>query len=163
MRSSKIVYGIGITLTTMLTGCLHLLESSEVNRLTTCKNTDLKAIKKNLLLAGYEIKRDDADSLTTDYKQTSGYSQNRELRRVTIVKLDDKDFKFTIRLKSKRIETGGNSYSNNNYGNSKKSDSTININMNQAVETENDSDQAYYKEHMGEYEQMKLEICGAGH
>ena len=160
-RSYFLVYGVGIAATVLLTGCLHLLAAGEVNQLTTCKNTDLKAIKKSLLLAGYDIKREDADNLTTEYKQTSGYSSDRVLRRITVVKLDDKSYKFNVRVKSKRIENNSNSYSSNNYGNnSKKHDTNININMNTPIETENEFDQSYYKEHVGEYEQTKQEVCG---
>jgi hypothetical protein len=151
---------LGIVL--VLGGCLHLLESSEVNRLTTCKNTDLKKIKKNLLLAGYEIKREDTESLTTDYKQVSGYGTDKSLQRITVVKLDDKDYKFNVRVKDKRVERNDQQYSNNNYGNKKKSGNTtnININMNQPIETENDYDQQYYKEHVGAYEQTHQQVCG---
>ena len=161
---TKIFYAAALTASALLAGCLHLLESSEVSRLTTCSKTDLKAIKKNLLLAGYEIKRDDADSVTTDYKQTSGYGTEKTLRRITVVKLDETSFKFNVRVKSKRVENTGNNYSNNNYGNNaKRSDTNININMSQPIETENDYDQDYYKEHVGQYEQTKSEVCGPGH
>ncbi len=163
MRSPKIVYGLCIAASALVAGCLHMLEGSEVNRLTTCKNTDLKAIKKNLLLAGYEIKREDTDNITTDYKQTSGGGMDKTMRRITVVKLDDKAYKFNVRVKSKRVEQNNNNYSNDPYNKKKKSDTTININMSQPIETENDFDQDYYKEHVAQYEQTKSEVCGNGH
>lgn len=159
-RFSKVIgYGISVAAVMLAAGCLHMLESSEVNRLTTCQNTDLKKIKKNLLLAGYEVNKEDGDNLTTDFKQVSGYGGDKTMRRITVIKLDDKTYKFNVRLKSKRIESNQNNYSSDPY-NKKKSDTTININMNQPIETENDFDQDYYKERVAQYESMRQEVCG---
>ncbi len=143
----------------LVTGCLHALESNEVTRLTTCKNNDLKKIRKNLLLAGYEIKNESDSDLTTDYKQYAGYGGDRNLRRITVVKLDGKDFKFNVRQKSKSIQRNNNQYSNGN--NSKKGGTTINIDASQPIEVENDFDQEYYKERIAQYEQTQREVCGS--
>ena len=139
-------------------GCVHALDSNEVVRVTTCKNTDLKAIRKNLLLAGYEIKSASDTDLTTDYKQVAGYSSDKTARRITVVKMDDKTYRFNVRLKSSRVERNQNNagYQDPN----KKNGTTINIDMSQPIEVQNDYDQAYYQEHVAEYDNTHREVCG---
>lgn len=142
----------------VLAGCVTPLGRSEIETLTTCKDTDIKKIRKNLLLAGYEIKSESDGDITTDFKQVQGWGQDRGLRRITVVKIDDKTFKFNVRIRNVRVEKS-NSGLTVGSGDAKKSNN-INIDLSQPIETTNDNDQSYYEEYRDDYRGTQQEVCG---
>jgi hypothetical protein len=140
----------------VLSSCLHLMAPSEVEEVTTCKDTDLKAIRKNLLLNGFKVTGETAEDLQTDYKQMSGYSGDKESASVTVVKIDDKTFKFRVRVKEDRLETRDG----NSMGLSTGKDKGMYFQQRETVATSNESDQVYYVEHRARHEALRAQVCG---
>ena len=146
-------------------GCVTPMASREVDGLTHCRGSDLKRIRKSLLLAGYEIKNGGDDDLVTEYKQIAGYGGDRTLRRVTVVKVGDGEYRFKVRLKSVRLERPGQNDAATMHGASSASTSQdkqarIVIDMNPPVELEDEYDEEYYEERRARYEEVQREVCG---
>lgn len=152
-------YFFAAAFTMSMFSCVHPMGQSDIEQLTTCKNTDLKAIRKNLLLAGYKVTNQSDDDIQTDFKQVSGYSSSKQLIALTVVKIDDKNFKFRVRRRAEStssVPTNETSISNGSGQNNQK----VSITQTQLVHNSDEFDQSYYIENRGEYEQTHLEVCG---
>lgn len=146
-------------LTAVVVGCVTPMSQSDIDELTTCKNTNLKAIRKNLLLNGYKILNATDEDLSTDFKQVSGYSTSRTLQAINVIKIDDKTFRFKVRKREDRVETvdtGSTSFSQG-MGNQSQS---VNIQQKQAVNTSNENDERYYIEYRETYAKTHRDVCG---
>ena len=153
-----------------LSSCMTpITDPNVLNDLTTCRNTSLEKIKKNLLLMGYEIAKSDDQSISTEYKQDSGYSGSRLFSRVNVVKVSPKVIKFKVIEKHIYKSTDADrSYINthgtnrNNYGGVSRQTGGAEIVSYKTVTNENESDRTYYIEKEHEYRMFKDQLCGFG-
>jgi hypothetical protein len=157
---SLTVLGTAILVTTA-TGCLNLIPGlartpmpeTQVADLTTCNTGDMASIKKNLVLAGYSVKNADGDTLETEFKQVDGYGTQKELEKITVVKVDGAKAKFRVRVREEgmqKVETGR---VQDSQGRTVATDS-------QLVGTQNETDEHYYNEARTQYEARKKNVCG---
>lgn len=139
---------------------MHAMPQNEINELTTCKNTSLKNIKKNLLLAGYEVDSESEDHLTTRYMQVSGYGTSKDSMRFNIVKVDNNTFRFKVKTKADRTETVNAGGQTTTVGSGKNK---INIQQDnkQVVQTSDESDQSYWVERRADYVRTQNDVCGS--
>lgn len=143
------------------TGCFGLggfgrtpMPADQVGALTTCKGSDMASIKKNLMLSGYSIRSASDDAIETDFKQVSGYGTNKELQRVSIVKVDDKTARFHVRVKSEGVEKVETGRVTTTSGKVVATD-------NKLVHTENEEDEHYFNESRQLHEKTHREVCGS--
>jgi hypothetical protein len=163
--SRGIYYIIGSFLFLYLTACVTPMGPGEIDDLTSCKGIGLPAIRKNLLLAGYDIQSQGEEDLTTGFKQVSGYGTSRGLQRITVVKIAENQFRFRVTLRSdsmQAISTGSTTQkiTTTTSGNSPKSTYENTNDQRQLVSTSNEGDQTYYVEHRGNYESTRHAVCG---
>lgn len=157
LRKSQLLIGAVF----FVTGCVTPMGAGEIQSLTTCRNTDMQAIRKNLLMSGYEIKSESATDLVTDFKQVGGYGRERALQRITVVKVDESTFRFNVRLRDVRVERdSGRGMSVTNSDPKRQQSSTVTIDLSQPVEVTQDTDRSYYQEHADKYAQTQQEVCG---
>ena len=141
--------------------CVTPMTMSQVEDVTTCKQTTLKKIRKNLLLAGYEIEEQTSEDLVTEWKQTGGYEKNRSLDRITVVKVDDSTFRFKVMQRSVRVDRENIATVSTTSKSKKRRDSaTTGISFGRDVDRTNDSEQRYYQEYETTYRQKQYEVCG---
>ncbi len=145
------------------TGCMGMfaamnprtpLQTAELDAVTTCKNSSIGKIKKNLMLAGYSIRSESPDTLETEFKQVEGYGTSTASERIMVVKVDDASIKFRVRVKSEgmqKVETGRVTTTS---GQTVATDS-------QLVHTQNEADEEYYKESMVQHQKEQSMVCGS--
>jgi hypothetical protein len=147
-----------------LTGCLTPMGPSQVDQMTSCNHADMAKIKKNLVLAGYTIVHDDAETIQTDYKQVSGSGTRRNLQKISVVKLEDSLARFKVRVREDRIEPvkGSEERTSVVIGKNEKSTATAQSKTETTnyVPTSNEVDETYYEEHAAAYQNTKREVCG---
>jgi hypothetical protein len=157
-------------------GCFMLgpvrtpIQGQQVEQLTTCKNTDLGKIRKNLMLNGFSIRDATDDTIETEYKQVDDGLRAPSLaggpfarvegpvsktsKRVTVIKLDDTTVKFRVRVREdslRKVETGRVTSST---GQVIATDSSL-------VHDENEQDEHYFTETIPQHEETRRQICGA--
>ena len=137
------------------------MKSARIKELTTCKNTSLKEIRKNLLLAGFEINRDSEEDFSTGWKQTASYANERTYRRIAVVLSKNKLISFMVRVRtvttsSENIGSISTTHSTNKSGFEKKST----IGFGREVEDKEDLDEEYYEEYEEDYIRTQREVCG---
>lgn len=152
-----VVLGLGFS----VAGCVTPMSSSQIDEITTCRNTTIGNIRKNLLLAGYEIEEQTGEDIVTEWKQTGGYGNNKSLQRITVVQLDEGQFRFKVMKRSvsvtKENQASFSTVQKNKKGNNSE---TMDISFGRDVERHSDFDQAYYQEYVGNYRSTQAEICG---
>lgn len=136
--------------------CVTPMPQSEIEMLTTCKNVDLKAIRKNLLLNGYGITAASDEDLITDYKQTNYGTWQR----ITVVKVDDKTTKFRIRNRHQYESTKPSGYSETRVNTGSGQTTSIRQQTHEVQQEIGESDEVYYTEYYSRYQQTKDEVCG---
>jgi hypothetical protein len=127
---------------------------NQVEDLTTCKNTDLGKIKKNLMLNGYSIRDADQDAVETEFKQIAGYGNSKVSERISAIKVDDSTVKFRVRVREdslNRVETG---QLRSSTGQVIATDSKL-------VHNENEQDEHYYAETIEQHQTTKRQVCGS--
>lgn len=148
--------GPAIAFAFLFLGC-HLptpLPPQQVEQLTTCRTGDLSAIKKNLVLAGWSIAKEDGDLLETDFKQTDSYRTASIAERIAVVRLDDARARFVVRLRydgHDRVTTGE---VQDERGKTVATSS-------QVVDTRSDSDETYDDSGLDVYAARRQKVCGA--
>ena len=144
-------------------GCTHFqpLSSAEVERLTTCRDTDLGTMRKSLLLNGYEIKSQTEADLVTEFKQYAGFGGNQYLRRITVVKTGDKTYAFRTRLKRISLENQHYPVLPSDAGHKRdKNKAIVEVNLAAPVKVEDEDDESYVESGRGDYEVVQSEVCG---
>ncbi|MFK7827247.1 MAG: hypothetical protein AB8G05_24095 [Oligoflexales bacterium] len=139
----------------LLTSCATPMPESEIISLTTCRNTNIKKIRKNLLLEDFEIKSMAKDDLQTAYKQIGGYRLNKRYQRITVVRTSGKNFRFSVRYKTKsydKVKTGGTEI--------RSGSSSIKTNQSQLVENDSERNERYYVDFRDRYRQLQRQVCG---
>jgi hypothetical protein len=141
-------------------GCLfnlpppsHPLTAPEVDALTTCMDTDLAVVKKNLLLNGYVLASQDGDTLVTDFKQVEGYGTEKGFERFTVVKVDARTLKFRVRVRQQGVQRVQTGQATDYRGRVVATDSQI-------VGTDNQTDQAYVDTDRALYANQHRAVCG---
>ncbi len=143
-----------------VTGCTlpKPLSPQEVENLTTCATGDLDVIKKNLLLAGWSIEREDADALQTDFKPIDGYRgvsyASNSSERIAVVRLNDHASRFVVRQRAEGYETVTTGERKDSRGRTVSTSS-------QVVDTKSESEEAYYDTDRARYLERRQKICGA--
>lgn len=130
------------------------LATAEVEAVTTCKGSNIAKIKKNLMLAGYSIRNESADTLETEFKQVDGAGTQASSERIMVVKVDDQNIRFRVRVKSEgmaKVETGRVTTTS---GRTVATDS-------QLVHTQNETDEKYFKDTLPLHQKTQKDVCGA--
>ena len=142
--------------------CVTPMSASQIEEVTTCRDTTIAKIRKNLLLAGYEIEEQTGEDIVTEWKQTGGYGKNKDLQRVTVVKLDEGRFRFKVMKRSVSVEKENQASFTTTKQNKKrnKAESTQ-ISFGRDVERHSDYDQSYYQEYLNGYRSTQAEVCGS--
>lgn len=130
------------------------LPPEEVSNLTTCRTGDLGVIKKNLVLGGWSVERDDAETLETGFKQVGGVGTAAHYERIAVVRLDDHTSRFSVRVRSTDVESVETSRVTDDKGNVVSS-------QGQAVPTTAEQDEHYYDTSRAEYAERRQKVCGA--
>ena len=139
----------------LLTSCVTPMGQNEIISLTTCRNTSIKKIRKNLLLEDFSIKSMSNDDLQTEYKQIGGYGLNKRYQRITVVRTRGKNFRFSVRYKNKsydRVKTGNTEI--------KAGSSSIKTNQSQLVQNDNEHNESYYIDFRDRYRRLQEQVCG---
>jgi hypothetical protein len=122
-------------------------------------------IKKNLVLAGYTIVQDDAETIQTDYKQVSGSGTRRDLQKINVVKIEDNLARFKVRVREDRIEPvkGSEERTSVVVGKNEKTAATAQSKTETTnyVPTSNEGDETYYQENAADYQNTRREVCGS--
>jgi hypothetical protein len=141
-------------------GCLFMmpkpanpLPMQEVDALTTCKDTDLATIKKNLLLNGYTLESQDGESLVTQFKQVEGGGTEKGFERFNVVKVDERTLKFRVRVRNQSVQRVQTGEARDYRGRVVATDS-------QLVGTDNEADQAYVDTDRLLYANQHRAVCG---
>lgn len=149
-------------LISLVAACVTPMSVSEIEDVTTCRDTTLNQIRKNLLLAGYEIEEQTGEDLVTDWKQTGGYNKSKYLQRLTVVKLDKGLFRFKVMKRSVTVDRENQATLTTTTRNKKKNESErVGIAFGRDVERYSDYDQSYYQERQADYRQTQVEVCGS--
>ena len=151
---------LAITVPAVGTGCAAFfpglartpMPDTQVADLTTCNSGDLASIKKNLVLAGYSVKSQDSDTLETEFKQVEGYSTQKELEKILVVK-DGSKAKFRVRVREEGVQKVETGRVQDSQGRTVATDS-------QLVGTQNETDEKYWNEGRQQYEARKKTVCG---
>lgn len=145
----------------VVSNCVTPMSSSEVEGLTTCKNITLKDVRKNLLLAGFEVDQSTSDDLITKWKQTSGFSNDKSLIKIVVVKLDEKSIKFRVRKRQSSVTQENQlSFSSTNKSKNVGTSQQQTIGFGRDVERHSDYDESYYKEYYEKYADIQHDVCG---
>ncbi len=148
-----------------VTGCITYtpMNFRDIEEVTTCKGKSIADIRKNLLLAGFSIKAQGDDFISTDFKQTGGYATDKELTRINVVKISDDQVKFKVVNRSDSLQSVPKySTTTQTQTSSKVAPKTIESTTqeSQFITTSDEGDQTYYVELKGRYLQTKQEVCG---
>src|SRR5690606_33861384 len=144
------------------TACVTPMSASQIEDVTTCRNTTIAKIRKNLLLAGYEINEQTGEDVVTEWKQTGGYGKNKTLQRITVVKVDDGLFRFKVMKRSVSVEREDQaSFTTTKHNKNRSKSETTGFSFGRDVERHSDYDQSYYTEYMGDYRSTQHEVCGS--
>jgi hypothetical protein len=144
-----------------LPGCVTPMNQSDIEDVTTCKNTTLADIRRNLLLDGFKIDQESKNDLVTDFKQTDFWKNDRQFLRITAVEVGENTFKLKVRRKSIRIHES-DSYGMGMAGSGRrnKASGSIFFDFSRPIEVEDEDDQTYYQEHLDRHMQLRKQICG---
>jgi hypothetical protein len=143
-------------------GCVTPMKQSDIEELTTCKNTTLADIRRNLLLDGFKINQESKTDLVTDFKQTDFWKSDRQFLRITAVEIGENTFKLKVRRKSIRIhESDSFGMGMAGSGRQRSPSGTIVFDFSRPIEVEDEDDQTYYEEHFDRHLQLRKLICGA--
>lgn len=145
-----------------LTSCVTPMNQSDIEEVTTCKDTTLADIRRNLLLDGYKIEQESKTDLVTDFKQTDFWKSDRQFLRITAVEIGDKTFKLKVRTKTIRIhESDSFGMGMAGSGQRSRATGTIVFDFSRPIEVEDEDDQAYFQEHLDRHIRLRKLICGA--
>lgn len=142
-----------------VTGCSlpKPLSPQEVQQLTTCSTGDLGAIKKNLVLAGWAIEKEDGNILETDFKpvdRSSGYQRaSNDSERISVVRLDEHTVRFVVRQRSE-------GYENVTTGEQKDARGRTVGTTSQVVNTHSESEESYYDWDRVRFAERRRKVCG---
>ncbi|NRA46183.1 MAG: hypothetical protein HRU09_14615 [Oligoflexales bacterium] len=138
----------------LLTSCVTPMSENEVVKLTTCQNTSIKKIRRNLLLNDFEIKSMTRDDLQTDYKQIGGYRSRQKFQRITVVRTEGKNFRFSVRYKTltlDKVDTGSTEIkSGRNFVKTKQS---------QVIQNNREQNESYFVDYRDHYKSIQRKIC----
>jgi hypothetical protein len=147
-----------------LTGCVTPMQPQEIEDLTTCRGKTIADIRKNLLLAGYEVQSEGTDYLSTGFRQISGYGASREMQRINVIEASKGTFRFRVVSRRDGVEsvpTGSTTQTivvGRDGGQNQQVQNRVE--QHQLVQTSNESDLAYYVEYRGNYEATHSMVCG---
>lgn len=144
-----------------LVSCVTPMAQSDVEEVTTCKETTLADIRRNLLLDGFKIEKESKTDLVTDFKQTSIWNSDRQFLRITAVEVGEKTFKLKVRRKSIRIHDSDSfGMGMTGSGRRNRASSSITFDFSRPIEIEDEDDQEYFEEHFDRHMQLRKLICG---
>jgi len=147
--------GLVASLFVLITGCMTPMAQRDIDELTTCNNTDLKALRKNLLLNGYAVVSQSDDDIVTDYKQ-----EGRNWSRVTVIKVDDKTFKFKVRNRREGYEQAPTGSTLTTISSNDGRRVQAHSQGSQTFKTTDENDQVYYVEQRAQHEATRSAVCG---
>jgi ribulose bisphosphate carboxylase small subunit len=81
-----------------LVSCVTPMNQSDIEAVTTCKDTTLADIRRNLLLQGFKIDQESKTDLVTDFKQTDFWQVDRQFLRISAVEVEEKTFKLKVSI-----------------------------------------------------------------
>ena len=143
-----------LLLVTLLTSCVTPMAENEIIKLTTCQNTSIKKIRRNLLLNDFEIKSMTKDDLQTNYKQIGGYRTRQKFQRITVVRTEGKNFRFSVRYKTKsldKVQTGQTEI--------KSGRNHVKTNQSQLVQNSREQNEVYFEDYRNHYCELQRKIC----
>ena len=158
--------GIICAVSGLLSNCIHMqpLTQSEVNRLTTCRDTNLEKIRKSLILSGYDIKSKSDTDLVTEFKQVDGYGGYRSFRRISVVRDDPEKYRFAVREKTIELESERpqQAYTNPSNATPVVPATVVNVNLGnqQPRQLENEFEPTYDEGTLAVHEAIKSQVCG---
>jgi len=129
------------------------MNDTEIQDLTTCEVPSLELIRKNLMLAGYDVApllpKD--DTLQTSFKQVEGYGSSKQFEKINVLKLDKNKIRFVVKLRTEsidKVETGSASIG------------TYKSTQSELVHNTQEADEKYYIEFREQYTARKQRVCG---
>lgn len=151
-----------VALAIFAASCATPMIPSEIEELTTCRDTDLNQIRTSMLENGYTIKEQTKTDIQSDFRDLSGDFQAKISEQVNVIAKSDKVYQFRVRLRytrygyqnsvslgsSMRTSTRSESGGLFTYGFGEKCERTI------------DEDATYYQERREDYVERKSRICG---
>jgi hypothetical protein len=143
-----------------LHGCTTLfpqltpMPEPEKQALTTCKTGNLETIRKNLMLAGYDVTNFSKEAMATGYKQVdAGYNSGKVFRKINVVSIDPKTARFVVKNRQenyREVSAGSTTYSGG-----------YTAQHSQVVRDENEFDEKYYSEYRDQYVGLQTQVCGS--
>lgn len=157
----KLALILGFSLQSLFSSCVTPLKPEEVEQLSTCPNTSMEQIRKNLLLAGYRITSSTDEDLSTDFKQVEDW-RGKSFRSIAVIKQGDQRFRFKVRIREERLKEipTGESRVTFKSENAPAGVETVHKTT-QTIVDRDEFDQGYYEGNREENAKIQREVCGS--